>query len=83
MTRLSKDGNAMGIWTDQSDVAFTDELAWCLARLIDSGMFDYDWTFQLEGWIGAAADLLRTRENASPSFDPDYIVIETPKGEPE
>ena len=69
-TRLYKDGNNMGIWTDaQHEHEFINEITWLFSDLIDEGWCIYpqavdggetlgnDWQFQLSNWIPQIVDI--------------------------
>jgi len=58
MIRLYKDGNCMGIVTDEeNEEAFRESFCQALESLIEGKIFCQDWEFQLYRWLENYADI--------------------------
>lgn len=57
-TTLHKEDNHFAVVTDAADEAeFRGEFVAAISQMIEEGIYDGDWSFNLDGWMEQAAEI--------------------------
>ena len=77
MIELYKDGNVMGIATDEkTEPQFIEEISQLLGELIEEKEYEHDWEFQFFHWLPQIVDICcKYRGYKAPDVDERILYI--------
>ena len=80
-TKLFKDGDNMAIQTDEREENdFIRSFCHILSNIIEDGIFDHDWYFQLEYWLPQFVDICCKYRGYKNSVFAKTVLLTTSSG---